>query len=114
MICSSELRIGNWVNWPYSGLVPPYYQIYNLPDVNDIYPINLTPEILEKCGFNKTNLGDHFIILPNGNYFEIIGSACFISEAYGDPIEIFKPLKYLHQLQNLYHSITGKELQITL
>jgi hypothetical protein len=78
-------------------------------------PIPLTPEILVKAGFeNKSSTTDY--IFEYGNF--IIGGTrkrLFPSvwgedglQDYGDLIE------YVHQLQNLYFALTGKELTFDL
>jgi len=62
-------------------------------------PIVLTEEWLLNFGFKGSDIDDYFIELSNGNFFKL-GSL--------DPIatNIF----YVHQLQNLYFALTGKEL----
>lgn len=80
--------------------------------LQDLHPIPLTPEILEKCGFKKLNnawvpidysatdyLKWSFTIWDNKDGTYRYNSAEFIPE-----------LKYLHQLQNLYYALTGEEL----
>ena len=71
---------------------------------SSIEPIPLTEEWLLKFGFVKDKLtnfdyykDDFEIHLPN--YFK-----------YKD--SILNKIKHVHQLQNLYHALTGKELKI--
>lgn len=122
MIDVKELRIGNWVmrkqHIPLLDGDVKYLQV-TIRELQDCQhygkdwafePIPLTPDILGKikgcmvdiafCG-----IGDFIIIhyydtqkkvLFNGNYVGIIH------------------LQYLHQLQNLYSCLTGKELEIEL
>lgn len=113
---SNELRIGNYILNPYQN------KIYTVSGINDsstinnkdrIYiktkeideysvninvfkPIQLTEDILVKCGFVKID-NDRFELKS----FGIID----ISTKQG---------KHLHQLQNLYFALTGEELEITL
>jgi hypothetical protein len=65
-------------------------------------PIELTDDILLKCGFvdNKINLGlNNFHVTTYGlATYGNVGFVCM----------------YLHQLQNLYFVITGKELEVNL
>jgi hypothetical protein len=106
MIQENELRIGNWVfmdNRRYHKWADVDYTCN--PD--DFSPIPLTPELLEKCGFEYSEgwyhrkiSGLNLNILPNSDY-HIDG-------------EQIAPLKSLHQLQNLYFSLTNEELQIQL
>lgn len=84
---------------------------------SQMYPIPLTPEILDKCGFEKNchvlNLNDdwflgweNFIYLQDEKQLLPNGYAC-------ERIE-FKDCANLHQLQNLYFALTGTELEIKL
>ncbi len=79
--------------------------------LQDLFPIPLTPEVLEKSGFDGMSNSDfwemndiligHYYGEENGLYYEI---------RKGKSIQI----KYVHQLQNLIHSLTGEELEIKL
>lgn len=118
---AKELRIGNWVNVPESAfgfysytyrISPAFIEVrtngvYQTFEINDIKPIPLTPEILEKAGFerigNKWKLKN--ISIGLGNSF----ISCLIGQTYIEP-----NLKHLHQLQNLYFALTGEELKIEL
>lgn len=133
MITVQELRIGNWVQRPESVRIDILDdgKIYWLVDslmirdceyYNDNWafePIPLTPEILEKCGFKKNS--EYFTNhLTDGDIESVTGAILYIqmysnnifefvtcSDTYnGHSIQI----KYLHQLQNLYFSLTGEEL----
>jgi len=103
---STDLRIGN-------------YNLFNskLDRINDGYdidhvrddkeglhkPIPLTEDWLLRLGKGKGNL------IINGLHEK--GVLYFNSGA--DYIEFdAKHIKYVHQLQNLYHALTGKELTI--
>jgi hypothetical protein len=85
-----------------------------------IKPIKLTEEWLLKFGFKwedkyKIHCGRD---LPDGNtlifYFsngEITNTQIY--NAFDQPqVIIFRPIKYVHQLQNLYYALTSKELTI--
>jgi hypothetical protein len=129
MIKANELRIGNWLitekgipqKVEYIGETIGFTNecggtdkhqknpIFSY-DIDKIKPIPLTPEILEKCGFEHSNFisrefdkegiynfkavdhwEDGFLIICN---FMQAGVMC----------------KYLHQLQNLYFALAGEEL----
>jgi len=72
-------------------------------------PIVLTVELLEKAGFEKTK---HLFT----TYFETDGLRLKVEDDDFQPVcgkEAFGlPVQYVHQLQNLYYSLTGKELDI--
>jgi hypothetical protein len=117
---SNELRVGNWCQSPYEE--GPFkidaehiLHIEQGMDECSIVGIPLTPEILVKAGFdNKSSTTDY--IFQYGDF--IIGGTqkrlfpCVWGEDglqdYGDLIE------YVHQLQNLYFALTGKELTFDL
>ncbi|EHQ41576.1 hypothetical protein [Myroides odoratus] len=75
-----------------------------------IKPIELTEERLLQCGFKHTGngfyelLGTHIGLCNIGDVFFNVG---FKGITIGN-------IKYLHQLQNLYFALTGKELEINL
>lgn len=104
MIQANELRIGNWIllnNEPIEvyGTLLDYCS--KQTDIRELYPIPLTPEILEKCDFSDTNF-----------FFSIHDGGVSVEDKPGDNA-FFLPVKYLHQLQNLYYALTFKELEIT-
>lgn len=69
--------------------------------LQDLHPIPLTPEILEKCGFVlDEDAGYYFLDLP-GKPQNI------------DRLKVGKGV-FVHQLQNLYFALTGEELKVTL
>ena len=98
-----DLRIGNYVYW--KNVIEPrtHFLIEEINDLKYVYcfePITLNAEWLEKFGFKKnnmywiddTNIG--FTFHKNGNI------------EWNQP----KHIKYVHELQNLYFALTGKEL----
>jgi hypothetical protein len=115
MIAANELRIGNWVNFYYSiSKETKYFQIdcqwfASDADQKDTLPIPLTPEVLEKCGFNRESDLDDW---THGYKFQTNSEFILISRNdtlyYIDAINV--ELKSLHQLQNLYFALTGEEL----
>ena len=125
MLDPKEIRAGNWVlkitgkdvhahsYFEYEALMPDEsgYTI-----ARACLPIPLTPDILGKSGFRHA-FGDWFINreaegieegLPMLRYQH--KDKCWYLE--GRRLE--SPPAYLHQLQNLYHSLTNKELHIQL
>jgi len=89
-------------------------------DSFDLQPIPLTPEILEACGFKKMSDGSNdYLGLATYNGIEkgilrfydldVKAVALFVKENM-----IGTNLYYLHQLQNIYYLLTGRELEIKL
>lgn len=118
MIQSNELRIGNWVKYydhicqikeikKESGI--DYYlkaqdghtTIYNVIDAFE--PIPLTPEIAESVG-----LGNYFTenIQTDGSHLSY--------DKETKVVTMKNPVKYVHELQNLWFALTGEELEIQL
>lgn len=73
-----------------------------------IYPIPLTKELFLMCGFIIRD--DCFEDCKNGIYFNI-GNQYF--EFDRDSGGYFY-CQYLHQLQNIYFALTGKELEVAI
>lgn len=105
---ASELRIGNYVK---QKTHPTNYIInaitsgggwieltdkfeYIDSDIDSIEPISLTEDILLKCNIKQYAM----------NGFKCLNSGIDIQCSYD--------CKHLHQLQNLYFTLTGEELNI--
>lgn len=116
-----ELRIGNWV-------VIDFYKQWELEDYksygkkvdgewqnDNVEPIPLTPEILKKTGFKQSSEFDDTFRLNEFDIYYRISYCEWTVDDRGDN-EGTKPrfIKYVHQLQNLYYSLTGTELEINL
>lgn len=99
--------------------------------IDQFEPIELTEEILLKCGFEKStdidcydiNKLDNVIIYSIKGLYQVIKYSrnntndyhLSISDTndyceYGYYIHTSKEIKYLHQLQNLYFILSNKEL----
>jgi hypothetical protein len=134
MINANELRIGNAVLYKPDSRIskiksvgdteiiiesgPPIrgagqYVKSCLPDELD--PFELTPGLLERCGFTvrqKYKFFKNYIALNDrgdGNWviveFDLI-------DGHGHMLR--NTIKHLHQLQNLYFALTGEELPVKL
>ncbi len=91
----------------------------NRYDLNEILPIPLTPEILEKAGFVKDDFwwGDGIEYYKLHPFDVRFGNETDKNENELDTFFFGQeemPVVYLHQLQNLYFAIVGKELTISL
>jgi hypothetical protein len=119
MIKANELRLGNYFLWKCKPKKVKHIWPYGVGitteegddwtqvlEIEDIEPIPLTLEILEGAGFenwNKNKYANNVICLTlNGDGFLYLANQRHVN------------LFYLHQLQNLYFSLTGEELNIKL
>jgi hypothetical protein len=133
MINVKDLRIGNWVKcggfkrlygeFKVAEIYPDQITIEQKPydgfTVEEVEPIPLTPEILEKCGFVPNAIGQLAIeILGIDTHLELItinDGYCYLNlNQIGEfsrcqDISINR-IQYLYQLQNLYFALTGQEL----
>lgn len=82
--------------------------------INEYEGIKLTPEVLEKCGFVKN--GDDLIQEISENTFLCKyhdSSKVFLFHDFKSATNYLAVVEYLHQIQNLYHALTGHELNYT-
>lgn len=121
----SELRLGNLIY--HNGEVMPvvqierrYKTIYRLNDMDvderiigdHFQPIPLTPEWLERCGWQVVDQGSGpYYWLERQCWFHIHLSAD--GSLYANFNNNAVTIEYFHQLQNLYHILSGEELAIT-
>ena len=141
MKTENELRIGNYVQYTKNGYIKYdtvksiYYDdelkiyrielnngdfnLYNLT-VKGINPIPLTRELLLKCGFSNDDDDNKNLFLCLSGESEFIEYDGREKRFYvlfadgGDGGAVKTKVKYLHQLQNLYYSISNKELKINI
>ena len=126
---TSELRLGNWIELRYDSAPVRYIEVnginvgsvYNkttlVPSVNPsintmrdlysryLYPIRLTDEIIQKCGFEIRNNGEKTYYNP---LMELDHDFNLMN--YESNIRI----RFVHQLQNLYFALTNQELEVNL
>lgn len=135
MIKANELRVGNLIAMP-ADSGKPYWKVLEIRENGVIYgidwesgtafckldipdPIPLTPEWLERCGLELRREDKIWQIqVGNTSYLEIEAEEPFMCgvtpETWRDicPIYIWNEIKHVHQLQNLYFTLTGEELTI--
>ncbi len=134
MINVKELRIGNWVNFDSVGndvvetidfndedpdKTDTYFtHVIDGSKPNETHPIQLTPEILEKCGFkpDSTMLSFQHPDPKNPQDEHKDLGTCYPTFFYNKRLGRWMDchtrvcVDYLHQLQNLYYALTGEEL----
>lgn len=121
----NELRLGNFYEWridtdhPWQvvqmKVVEPIRVMQSQPEL--YRPVELTEDWLERFGFVYDNLLDG---LTHNTWLCVDDGLVHVNfDAYrGLPsklnwMEIPARLKFVHQLQNLYFALTGKELMVT-
>jgi hypothetical protein len=117
---ANELRIGNWYNdkrinrdFVVHGVskhgIDHGDSDYSPTRIQNAMPIPLTEEWLTRFGFEDEKLYEEFFEYSiNRNHRIQTDGEIFVFLGYRDGVEI----KYLHQLQNLYFALTGKELEL--
>ena len=119
-----ELKIGNLVC--YNGEVVKVEQItkhkigyhtkpnetrLNYARLCEVEPIPITEELLLKCGFDKPCDG---VYEHNYGEFEVTKEQEKWWVTWNGGADFWFEIKHLHQLQNAYYLVTGKELEIKL
>ena len=127
MIDAKDLRIGNWVllnnnhkkvlwfKYDKVCVMNEYPSV--IVDLDRIQPIELTKEILLKCGFKYRPCGIQGADMWQGlAYWDLNGVHLRGDKKVTNSLKIQgfidSEIKYLHQLQNLFFSLTHKELEI--
>lgn len=113
-----DLRIGNYVTFNNDDLIlvksifekgvhDEYYNGYNYYDIK---PIPLTEQWLVDFGFkkNKNNWKELYLGLASISWERLAGLVLVLETE-----RIYMPhIKYIHSLQNLFHTLTGQELTL--
>lgn len=110
---SKDLRVGNWVKYKGDAdIIVGIFGNYIYFDGSDsdydiiyIKGIELSPEILEKAGFDVYDTVGGFLCWEKGK-FKLLDRKL--------PAMVMPHIIYLHQLQNLYYCLVGQELNIEL
>jgi hypothetical protein len=115
MIDLHELRIGNWVNDKNKN--PKQIEQNDfVKEKNLAYsPISITDKILEKAGFEPILIDEDKFHLHPFKHFQkdgfkgylMLGKDGLFTYTVNDRIYM-----HVHQVQNLYYALTGKELKV--
>lgn len=126
MIATFDLRIGNWITA--SGNI---YRVSGVSETKvhfaghkaafkqeELHPIPITQEILEKAEFKKRERTDLFDKIPiEGFTYHLYSHKVMIFHAKDKDNTLAHWLStrlvFLHQLQNFYYYLTGKEIHIS-
>ena len=125
MIQSNELRIGNYVNTVSLQNIKVtsiftagvHCDNFNGYDYKLIKPISLTEKLLLDFGFSKEDYTKGYIGIDCSNTEFVLCEPNEFKNYYTFSFKtggvlMFKKIKYVHELQNLYFALTGYELQI--
>lgn len=122
---ASELRIGNYVNISlndvdYNTIQIKVDDLYYITQKKGVYePIPLTEDWLTKFGFKYINSNNSYLTYTKNNYYlqmdvrKADNKWTIFDDIISDLVEFAKvDITHVHQLQNLYFALTGKELKI--
>jgi hypothetical protein len=115
---ANELRIGNFVQYDHlkNPIKVSIIDTTEQSTKTKAKPIPLTEEWLLKFGCQRTRGGwfisaDYFLYNPLTEFD--IPSSKYYGLMFNDKYVTTRAVQYVHQLQNLYFALTGKELQLT-
>ena len=120
----TELRVDNFILYksPFGNNEEKIGQMkpgdFSSFDERSYFPIPLTPEWLERCGLSISDKPEADVYKVYSNLLIDIAykeDGYYLYSLCADPYydqSIGKPIKYVHQLQNLYYALTGTELTI--
>lgn len=107
---AKELMIGNWVLKPNAmdGYNIGMFKVSEFKYLKHFKPIPITEEWLLKMGFEKDGeLGYRYYLLSKSLAYDLDDNCIRISDSW-EWVKIY----HVHQLQNLYFVLIGKELTI--
>ena len=132
MIDVRELRIGNYVHLfesdtpyriteiGYSEIEDDRYEASGISSesvfrtyIENLNPISITEELLLKCGFKHEAFYKAYYTEDLG-YIVFKEDGVYLYDSENCYICMSKAITSLHQLQNLYFFLTGKELEVYL
>lgn len=92
----------------------PNFNIGHKYRLEQLYPIELTPEILEKCGFaiiSNPNHTNSFLCYTPMMKLVLVPERKTIT--LRDYSGVQRSIQYLHELQNIHFALTSDELKYT-
>ena len=122
MIAANEMMLGNFLQWKGSDVENNYFNVTSIePDfdwLEEAEPIPLTEEWLLKFGFEIKETNGLLNVSINDfirlELMKLSPEYCVFLVAKNnlDFCLSLNRIKYVHQLQNLYFTLTGKHLTI--
>jgi hypothetical protein len=131
MINYHELRLGNFLLQKINNKIVTvtcnfkHFEMFERGETKDLYPVVLKPELFLKCGFieNKEyallpQAREFYLPLPvqgadeTGIYGYLKSNGESFCRAAVNKLSCSNNFFHLHQLQNLYFFLSGKELAI--
>lgn len=123
MIPTFDLRIGNWIT--VSDVI---YRLTGVSEAKvtlkghkggfkqeDLHPIPITPEILEKAGFKRRGQSSLYDKIPDEGFtYHIYWHRIIIFHGPDNTLchWLNTRIVFLHQIQNIYYCLTGREIQV--
>ena len=108
---AGELRIGNFVLDNLGGTLK-IKGIQEDSDLSHISPVLLTEEWLRRFGFSENGFRQYSLL--NWGMFAKRGmtDGFIINHGFFNQTSELVEVKYVHQLQNLYHQLASEELEL--
>lgn len=128
MIQPNELRLGNWVKDTFNDVIVKVVGIQLENAVCEwghlkgeykcnyeyLKPIPLTKKMLAKCGFSEYEFEDDIFLHDEEDVCVEKRGKVYYPYSFDNSNTIGNPIRYLHQLQNIFFALTGKELEIEI
>ena len=123
MIPAFDLRIGNWITvsgemYQVSAVSEMKVQLKGNGGENnleELHPIAITRELIEKAGFKKRERTDLFDKIPlEGFTYHLYSHHIMLFHGPNNTLCHWLNTKivFLHQLQNFYYYLTGREIEV--
>ncbi|WP_132055710.1 hypothetical protein [Pseudocnuella soli] len=114
MIAPQELRLGNWVQKAHNNQNLAMEQVTQLTyHTDDLQPIPISPEVLEASGFS---FHTYFKVWQRNKAISGTGPEMELDRDFWlldfSHHRVGVEIKTLHQLQNLFYQLKGRELEV--
>jgi hypothetical protein len=115
IVYNNYLQVDKENEGPYSASVLSYaakvVEVIEEAEYSNLLPIPLTARLLERCGFRNFKREEWILSFDHSQAdFEFTAEGLKMRE----PAAFKKPIKYLHQLQNVFFALSGNELEVSL